>query len=103
MAEPRSAPATAKPSSQEAAPDQSLMASTAPLMTAVSKPNKNPPMAADAATRATLPTAMPSIDDLDAARGLLSTVDMGLVGCAAATNSITASPRSNQAIPRVKK
>src|SRR5262249_46867302 len=28
---------------------------------------------------------------------------MGLVGCAAATNSITASPRSNQAIPRVKR
>jgi hypothetical protein len=58
MAEPSSAPATDRPSSQEAAPDQTLMASTAPLMTAVSKPNRNPPIAADAATSAILPIAM---------------------------------------------
>src|SRR5215469_1025840 len=79
MAEPSSAPATEKPSSQEAAPDQTLMASTAPLITAVSKPKRNPPIAADAATSAILPIAMPSIDDPDAVGLLLSMVDMGLV------------------------
>src|ERR1700758_4923891 len=67
-AEPSSAPATAKPSNQEAAPDQSLMASTAPLITAVSKPNRNPPIAADAATRAILPMGMSSIDDAGQSR-----------------------------------
>ena len=56
-AEPR--PRT-KPSNQDAAPDQSLMASTAPLMTAVSKPNRKPPMAAEAATSAIFLMAMPS-------------------------------------------
>src|ERR1700753_39149 len=79
IAEPRSAPATAKPSNQEAAPDQAPMASTAPLMTAVSKPKRNPPIAADAATSAILPIAMPSIDGLRAAGFLLSMVDMRLV------------------------
>src|ERR1700759_4620075 len=76
IAEPRSAPATAKPSSQEAAPDQALMASTAPLMTAVSNPNRNPPIAADAATSATLRTAAPSGDDPRAAGRLLSMIDI---------------------------
>src|SRR5580692_692111 len=75
MAEPSSAPATAKPSNQATAPDQSLMASTAPLMTAVSKPNRKPPIAADAATSAILPMAIPSVDAPDAAG--LSMVDMG--------------------------
>src|ERR1700744_5084499 len=78
-AEPSSAPATAKPSNQEVAPDQSLMASTAPLMTAVSKPNRNPPIAADAATRPTLPMAMRSADGRDVAGLLLLMIDMGLV------------------------
>src|SRR5271154_4867336 len=79
IAEPRRAPATEKPSNQETAPDQTLMASTAPLMTAVSKPKRNPPIAADAATSATLPIAMPSIDGRAAAALLLSMADMGLV------------------------
>src|ERR1700760_4810870 len=77
-AEPSSAPATAKPSNQEAAPDQSLIASTAPLITAVSKPNRNPPIAADAATSATLPIAIPAIADADAAGLLRSIVAMRL-------------------------
>src|SRR5271154_3934551 len=79
IAEPRSAPATAKPSNQGAAPDQTLMASTAPLMTAVSKPKRNPPIGADAATRAPLPIPMPPVDDPCAARRFLSMVNMGLV------------------------
>src|ERR1700744_980834 len=77
-AEPRSAPATAKPSNQDTAPDKILMASTARLMTEVSKPNKKPPIAADAATSAILPTAMRSVDDPCAA-GLWRSMDgMGL-------------------------
>jgi hypothetical protein len=43
MAEPGRALATEKPSNQETAADQTLMASTARLMTVVSKPKKNPP------------------------------------------------------------
>src|ERR1700744_5838896 len=77
-AEPSSAPATAKPSNHEAAPDQSLMASTAPLMTAVSKPNRNPPIAAEGATRAIRPMAAPPVDDPLTMGWLLSTVDMEL-------------------------
>src|ERR1700758_79816 len=79
IAEPSNAPATAKPSSQEAAPDQSLMASTAPLMTAVSKPNRNPPIAAEPATSAILPIAMPCVDDGGAARLWSLMVDMGRI------------------------
>src|ERR1700761_7040111 len=75
-AEPSSAPATAKPSNQEAAPDQSLIASTAPLITAVSKPKRKPPIAADAATRAILPTAMPSTAGPAVAGFVVSVVDM---------------------------
>ena len=60
-------------------PDQSLMASTAPLMTAVSKPKRNPPIAADAATSAILPIAMPSIDGPGATGLLLSMTDMGRI------------------------
>src|SRR5580698_8752039 len=77
MAEPSRASATAKPSSQEAAPDQTLMASTAPLMTAVSKPNRKPPIAADPATSAIRPMAVPPVDPGRAGL-LLSMVDMGL-------------------------
>src|ERR1700761_7224079 len=53
------------------------MASTAPLITAVSKPNRNPPIAAEAATRPILPMAMRSA--VDRAVTLLSSVDIGLV------------------------
>src|SRR5215475_10718406 len=77
-AEPSSAPATARPSSQDAAPDQSLMASTAPLMTAVSKPNRKPPIAAEAATSAILPMAIPPV--AGPAGVLLSMADMRLFG-----------------------
>src|ERR1700743_1067521 len=79
IAEPRSAPATEKPSNQEAAPDQTLTASTAPLMTAVSKPKRNPPIAADAATSATLRTAVPSLDGPRAA-GLLLSILLAAIG-----------------------
>jgi hypothetical protein len=49
------------------------------LITAVSKPKRNPPIAADAATRAILPIAMPSIDEPGTAGRLLLMADMGLV------------------------
>src|SRR5215475_11187481 len=94
-AEPSRAPATAKPSNQEAAPDQSLMASTAPLMTAVSKPNRNPPIAAEAATSAILPMATPSIEGLDAGRSLPIT-DMRLADRCDDEESIASSPLSDQ-------
>src|ERR1700722_12236184 len=99
IAEPSRAPATEKPSNQEAAPDQTLMASTAPLMTAVSKPKRNPPIAADAATSATLPIATPPVDDRGAAGLLLSMVDMWLVDQRYDEASITSSPHSNQVNP----
>src|ERR1700759_2627946 len=76
-AEPSSASATAKPSNQEGAPDQIFMASTAPLMTAVSKPNRKPPIAAEAATRPILAMAMRSVDDWGVT--LLLIADIGLV------------------------
>src|ERR1700722_4857018 len=79
IAEPSRAPATEKPSNQEAAPDHTLMASTAPLMTAVSKPKRKPPIAADAATSVISPMAMPSVGDPGAAGLLLSIIDMACV------------------------
>jgi hypothetical protein len=78
-AESRSAPAKAKPSNQEAALDQIFMASTAPLMTAVSKRKRNPPIAADVTTSAILRTAMPSLDERRQPAFLRSKIGIGLV------------------------
>src|SRR5918997_3491877 len=56
-AQPSSAEATTKPVSPAPIPNVSRMANTAPLITAVSNPNRKPPRAATAASRTARPVS----------------------------------------------
>jgi pilus assembly protein TadC len=58
-AAPNSADDTVKPSTAELAENWSPIAFTAPLMTALSYPNKNPPSAAVSDSRITVPFDSP--------------------------------------------